>query len=216
MFVAWRQFADATGGNAVLIAKSKDVKPIAKASAAPAPLSFSLPVTLSMINPFDQGSTPSTFRTNAYPTIAIDGIGRVYVAWSERGWGPYGPNPPSNQDVPPGDARVVLMTSKDGVRWTDRVEALPPENITDQGRIELKESLRHHTTYFEDVAEDSYIETTQQFHQTVARTCGNSSQELNIKLHDIAKEVAAKLPVLLNVESSRGPADHFLMTLATD
>jgi YVTN family beta-propeller protein len=132
LFVAWRQFADATGGNAVLIAKSKDVKPIAKASAAPAPLSFSLPVTLSMINPFDQGSTPSTFRTNAYPTIAIDGIGRVYVAWSERGWGPYGPNPPSNQDVPPGDARVVLMTSKDGVRWTDRVEALPPENITDQ------------------------------------------------------------------------------------
>jgi len=93
---------------------------------------------------------------------------------------------------------------------------LAAENITDQGRIELKESLRHHTTYFEDVAEDSYIETTQQFHQTVARTCGNSSQELNIKLHDIAKEVAAKLPVLLNVESSRGPADHFLMTLATD
>jgi len=42
------------------------------------------------------------------------------------------------------------------------------------------------------------------------------SQELNIKVHDIAKEVAAKLPLLLNLESSRAPVDHFLMTLATD
>jgi PAS domain S-box-containing protein len=40
------------------------------------------------------------------------------------------------------------------------------------------------------------------------------SQELNFKLHTIAKEVVAKLPLLL--ESSRGPVDHFLMTLATD
>ena len=27
-----------------------------------------------------------SFRTNAYPTMAIDGTGRVYVAWSERGF----------------------------------------------------------------------------------------------------------------------------------
>ncbi|AGB21149.1 response regulator with putative antiterminator output domain [Mycobacterium sp. JS623] len=42
------------------------------------------------------------------------------------------------------------------------------------------------------------------------------SQELNIKLHDIAKEVVAKVPSLLDSESTRGPVDHFLMTLVTE
>lgn len=48
------------------------------------------------------------------------------------------------------------------------------ENITGEGRAELKEALERHTASADDVAEESYIETTQQFHETVARTCGNS------------------------------------------
>ncbi|MCT7661127.1 PAS and ANTAR domain-containing protein [Mycobacterium deserti] len=40
------------------------------------------------------------------------------------------------------------------------------------------------------------------------------SQELNIKLHDIAKELVTTLPSLLSC--SRGPVDHFLMTLVAD
>lgn len=51
---------------------------------------------------------------------------------------------------------------------------LAAHNINDQGRAELKESLQRHTAFVADVAEDSYIETTQQFHETVARNCGNS------------------------------------------
>jgi hypothetical protein len=39
------------------------------------------------------------------------------------------------------------------------------------------------------------------------------SQELNLKLHDVARQIVAELPGLVNVESSRGPLDHFLMTL---
>jgi hypothetical protein len=41
------------------------------------------------------------------------------------------------------------------------------------------------------------------------------SQELNIKLHDVAKQIVAHVPVL-NDQSARGPVDHFLMTLAAD
>jgi ANTAR domain/PAS fold len=41
------------------------------------------------------------------------------------------------------------------------------------------------------------------------------SQEMNIKLHAIAAELVDKLPPLLSIEAgSRGPVDHFLMTLA--
>ncbi len=36
------------------------------------------------INPFDQGSSPATFRTNSYPSIAVDDSGYVYLAWSQR------------------------------------------------------------------------------------------------------------------------------------
>jgi PAS domain S-box-containing protein len=40
------------------------------------------------------------------------------------------------------------------------------------------------------------------------------SQELNIKLHDVAGELVAHLPSLLNVPGrARGAVDHFLMTL---
>jgi PAS domain S-box-containing protein len=42
------------------------------------------------------------------------------------------------------------------------------------------------------------------------------SQELNIKLHDVAKEIVANVPVLLRDQAARGPVDQFLMKLATD
>jgi hypothetical protein len=40
------------------------------------------------------------------------------------------------------------------------------------------------------------------------------SQEMNLKLHDIAKELVATVPSLVTFEpASRAPVDHFLMTL---
>ncbi len=61
---------------------------------------------------FDQGTTFTSFRTNAFPALAVDdnstlvfpGLvlpGRIYLAWSQRGVGPNG------------DARIMMMTSPD-------------------------------------------------------------------------------------------------------
>lgn len=64
------------------------------------------------IKPFDSGTAEDRFRTNAYPTMAIDDESRVYLAWTERGYGAARPDPTA------GDARVVLATSKAGGPWT--------------------------------------------------------------------------------------------------
>jgi Tol biopolymer transport system component len=65
---------------------------------------FTKPVLVSEITPFEQGTTPVSFRTTMYPTVAVDGGGRVYVAWARFG------------DL--GTSRVVVSTSSDGVRWS--------------------------------------------------------------------------------------------------
>ncbi len=59
------------------------------------------------------------FRTNAYPTMAIDGNGRVYLAWSERGVA-------SSQST---DARILISTSQNGRSWTT------PQAIADEGQL---------------------------------------------------------------------------------
>jgi hypothetical protein len=64
------------------------------------------------IKPFDSGTADDRFRTNAYPSIAIDDESRVYLAWTERGYG--GANPDPNI----GDARIVLSTSRNGGAFT--------------------------------------------------------------------------------------------------
>jgi hypothetical protein len=75
---------------------------------------------------FDQGTTPESFRTNAYPSIVIDGDSRLYLAWAERGYGQVRPG----QD---GDSRILLSTSRDGTAWTPPravvEEALPGHQI---------------------------------------------------------------------------------------
>jgi hypothetical protein len=70
---------------------------------------------------FDQATTPLnpqnpigslSFRTNAYPTLAFDGQSRLYMAWSERGFGAARPDPED------GDARIVISTTTNGVAFT--------------------------------------------------------------------------------------------------
>jgi len=53
------------------------------------------------IYPFDQGTTDVSFRTNAYPSIAVDASGDLYVAWSERGLIP--------DHTTGGDARIQVI-----------------------------------------------------------------------------------------------------------
>ena len=47
---------------------------------------FRPPTVVATLNPFEQGTTDTSFRTNAFPTLAIDGTGRAYLAWSARGY----------------------------------------------------------------------------------------------------------------------------------
>ena len=95
VYVTWRQFASTGIPDAIMLAQSKD-----------AGRSFGAPVRISTFTPFDQGTTNTSFRTNAYPSITTDMFGFVYVAFSAKGM------------VASGDARVVAAGSIDGTHWT--------------------------------------------------------------------------------------------------
>ncbi len=65
------------------------------------------------LDQFDQNTSTLRFRSNAYPTATVDSTGRLYVAWSERGFAQLRP------DTTEGDARVVIVTSADGLTFTE-------------------------------------------------------------------------------------------------
>ncbi|MGB5722032.1 MAG: hypothetical protein WBM34_15180, partial [Woeseiaceae bacterium] len=91
--------------NAIIIASSDD-----------GGATFSAPTVINESTTFDQGSTRFSFRTTAYPTVAADAGGRIYVAWAARGFATIG-NVPS--DV---DARIVMSTSMsptDDTSWSE-------------------------------------------------------------------------------------------------
>ena len=96
VYVAWRQFAT-TGvtPDAIMIAQSTN-----------AGKTFGKPVQISTFQPFDQPTSTTTFRTNAYPALTSDMFGFVYVAYSARGVSSSG------------DARIVAAGSLDGTHWT--------------------------------------------------------------------------------------------------
>ncbi|MFK8054405.1 MAG: sialidase family protein, partial [Woeseiaceae bacterium] len=73
---------------------------------------FSEPAVISESNTFDQGSTTFSFRTTAYPSVAADDSGRIYVAWAARGFATI------RGDEAEGDARIVLSASTDGINWS--------------------------------------------------------------------------------------------------
>jgi Putative Ig domain len=95
IYVAWRQFATVNEPDAIVFAKSTD-----------SGRSWTRASVISQITPFDQASTSVSFRTNTFPTMAVDGNGRIYIAWSQKGIGPGG------------DARIVFVSSGNGVIWT--------------------------------------------------------------------------------------------------
>ncbi len=99
VYVAWRQFG--TPGvlpDAIMIAQSTN-----------AGKTFSKPAQISTFQPFDQGTSGTTFRTNAYPALTTDMFGFVYVAFSARGVSSSG------------DARIVAAGSIDGTHWTPAI-----------------------------------------------------------------------------------------------
>jgi hypothetical protein len=95
IYVAWRRFASSTAIDAIMFAMSSDFGK-----------TFSAPAVATLIDPFDQSTSAVSFRTNAYPTLGVDGTGLIYLAWSQRGVGPGG------------DARIVVSTSSNGKIWS--------------------------------------------------------------------------------------------------
>ena len=106
VYATWRQFASTGVPDAIMIAQSTN-----------GGRSFSAPVRISTFQPFDQGTTGTSFRTNAYPAITTDFFGFVYVAFSARGL------------TASGDARVLAAGSIDGTHWTPAIMVdNPPQN----------------------------------------------------------------------------------------
>jgi len=86
--------------NAIIVASSDD-----------GGATFSAPTVINESTTFDQGSTRFSFRTTAYPTVAADAGGRIYVAWAARGFATI------RGEESDGDARIVMSTSTDGTIW---------------------------------------------------------------------------------------------------
>jgi hypothetical protein len=75
------------------------------------------------LDQFDLGTTGFNFRTNAYPAMTADGTGRIYLAWTQRGFA---------ADSGPADgARIVISTTRDGRNFTT---PRPVDDHADPGR----------------------------------------------------------------------------------
>ncbi len=110
VYVTWREFATPGQPDAIQFTVSRDFGD-----------SFGSPATVATFNPFDQGTSDTSFRSTAYPTLVSDGT-RVYLAWTARGYAVARPDPVT------GDARIVMSTSANGVQWTQ------PQVVDEPGR----------------------------------------------------------------------------------
>ena len=97
IILAWRRYASTSEPHALMACLSKDFG-----------RTFTKPIEVVVINPFDQFTAANRFRTTAFPALAVDQNGVFYLAWSQRGVGQYG------------DARIVIKTSKDGTKWSNQ------------------------------------------------------------------------------------------------
>ena len=132
VYVAWRRFANGGQNDAMVLAKSTDGGN--SWSKAVDVVDFPLSCATTSIAPgcqFDELEGPSTYRSNAYPALAVDATGRVYVAASQR-----------NAN---GDARIVLTMSTDGGNTWSSPEPIDNGNVfDDSGNPFLSLSDRGH------------------------------------------------------------------------
>ena len=98
VFVAWRQFEQDFSASQILVATSADGKLFTKATPVDKLLGYDF---------FDQPTTASTFRTTAFPTMATDHNNRLHLAMSVR-----------RATTGVDDARIVHLSSTDGLAWT--------------------------------------------------------------------------------------------------
>ncbi len=87
------------------------------------------PIISAPISAFDQATTDLSFRTNAYPSIAVDNSGNIYVAWAQRG--------SSSNKITGGDARIQVFAVKPTYRGNqlEKVQIAGPLTVDNyQGR----------------------------------------------------------------------------------
>ncbi|MDA2938765.1 Ig-like domain repeat protein, partial [Acidobacteria bacterium AH-259-A15] len=174
VWIAWRQFGDENEPDQMVIAKQimggKGGKKFAFEKAVQVAELSPLSSNLSM--PFDQPTLPvsgvderfRSFRTNSYPTMAIDHTGRLYLAWPQRGaWGRDNDDPPPGDGVPDG-TRIVITSSTDGVNWSPIVPVEPPPDPIDSAPVghQIMPSLTYTAgklvLIYYDFREDSFPE----------------------------------------------------------
>ncbi len=111
VYVVWRRFAGGNDPDSVIIAKSTNAGD-----------TFTKGLVLPNIaQPFDQKTTGVAIRSNAYPTMAVDNTGRVYVAFSQRNG--------------MGDGTIYITNSADGLtNWSAPVAVGPIAGGTSNGR----------------------------------------------------------------------------------
>jgi hypothetical protein len=111
VYVAWRRFQGGNDLNSIIIAKSTNAGgSFTKGTVVP-----------NIANPFDQSTGGAQIRTNAYPTMAIDNTGRVYVAFAQRNG--------------LGDGQIFITNSADGFNnWSAPAVVAPIVGGSSLGR----------------------------------------------------------------------------------
>ncbi|MBZ5630484.1 MAG: putative Ig domain-containing protein [Acidobacteriia bacterium] len=115
IYVAWRRFGSGSTPGAIMMAESLN----GGANFTPAFAAHTFPLSCNTTPtgagcPFDQGITGTSFRSNAYPTMAADTTGRMYLAWTQR---------QAN-----GDARIMMQVGLVGI-------PLPPPVVVDTNPV---------------------------------------------------------------------------------
>jgi hypothetical protein len=108
VYVAWRRLKTDTYSDAIVLAKSTDGgQTFTRATEVASFTPYLLPTGQEVSRLFGQGTSFVSFRTLAYPALAVDQNGVVYVAWSERDIAPYS------------GARIMMSRSGDGgLTWS--------------------------------------------------------------------------------------------------
>src|SRR5882672_8298516 len=129
VYAAWRRFKNAAYPDSILGAVSID----GGRKFLPGIPLWTLPAfdfaNLTAPSFFDQGTTGTSFRTNAFPSLAVDdsGIhgwpGRVYIAWSQR-IQPYA-------GAPYADARIMMLNLPGGILVNSSGISLKPYPLDD-------------------------------------------------------------------------------------
>lgn len=122
VLVAWRAFATPNNSapGQILVARSTNFGASFGQPVAVADLGLQNASTAFDLSTLPDPSNPMfrMFRTNGYPAMCTDTTGLARIAWSQRGIGPQG------------DARILVVTSTDGRRWS---APAPVDNIAGRG-----------------------------------------------------------------------------------